>query len=166
MTTQMLHLGPVPAEKPCAQLGRTRAFDRFKLLKARVHRAALIARLGPPPPGASLRAESSEHDFGRCYGLVARYDGDDPTASAWAAALDCGLARWLDAGFLAPVPYDGEVQVREQVYRDHFDAAQRVIVTLERLRIDGFELAGNPPQSCTCAAYIRARPNTSTSCIC
>lgn len=138
MTTATLHLGPVPAEEPCAQLGRTRAFDRFALLEANVHRAALIARFGPPPPGASLRAEGQPHDFGRYYDLVARYDDADPAARHWAAAMDGGLARWLDAGFLAPVLYDDASQVREEVYGDHFEAARRVLVTLERLRIDGY----------------------------
>ena len=138
MTTATLHLGPVPAEEPCAQLGRTKVFDRYALLEANVHRAALIARFGPPPLGASLRAEGQRHDFGRYYDLVARYDAADPAARAWAAAIDRGLSRWLDAGFLAPVLYDGAAQVREEVYRDHFDAARRVIVTLERLRIDGY----------------------------
>lgn len=70
--------------------------------------------------------------------MVARYDDADPAALAWAAAVDEGLARWIDAGFLAPVLYDAASQVREAVYTDHFDAARRVIVTLERLRIDGY----------------------------
>lgn len=138
MTTQILHLGPVPADEPCAQLGRTRAFDRFALLETNVHRAALIARFGPPPPGASLRCEGQNHDLGRYYELIARYDRADSAARAWAAAIDRGLTRWLDAGFLAPILYDDAGQVRELLYSDHFDAARRVIVTLERLRIDGY----------------------------
>lgn len=36
MTTVTLHLGPVPAEEACAQLGRTRPFDRYALLEANV----------------------------------------------------------------------------------------------------------------------------------
>lgn len=138
MTTVTLHLAPVPTEEPCAQLGRTRAFDRYALLEANVHRAALIARFGPPPAGASRRAEGQNHDFGPHYELIARYDDADPAARAWAAAVGHGLSRWLDAGFLAPVLYDDASQAREETYCDHFDAARRVIVTLERLRIDGY----------------------------
>lgn len=137
MTNVTLSLGPVPSEETRAALGRTPAYERYALLEANVHRAALIACFGPPPSGGSLRVEGRNAGHGRRYDLVARYDDDNPAALAWAHAIGRGIQRWSDAGFLPPVRYDEAGQVRELVYCDHFDAARRVIVALDRLRIDG-----------------------------
>lgn len=155
MTMIAVHLGPVPVAEARAQFGRTPAYDRFALLEANVHRAAVIASSGPPPPGASLRGEGRTTDRARHYDLVGRYDDDDPAARAWARRIDRRLSRWADAGFLAPVRYDDAHRPREIVYRDHFDAARRVIVTLARRAIDG---RGTEQEMTALARLRRAYP--------
>ena len=121
-----------------------------------VHRAALIARYGCPPDGVRLTSEGQPHDFGRYYELVVTWDEDDETACAYVEGISHGLARWIDAGFLAPVLYDAKSQVREVTYTDHFDAARRVLVTLERQRVEGFGSAG---EALAIAALRQAYPS-------
>lgn len=156
MARQKEYLGAVPAEESCAALGVTANFDRYALLEVMVHRAALIARYGCPPDGVRLTSEGQSHDFGRYYELIVTWDEDVEVASAYAEAVSQGLARWMDAGFLAPVIYDAKSQAREVVYSDHFDAARRVMVTLERQRVEGFGSAG---EAMAIAALRQAYPS-------
>lgn len=144
--TEIAYIGSAPAEETCAQLGRTRSFDRHNGLEVMTYRAAIIAVYGVPPAGVSLTGVGNDHDFGRYMDLQAHFDPDDEDACRYVEQIENGLARWIDAGFLAPVLYDG-AQAREIVYSDHFDAARRVMVTLERQRISGW---GSPAE----AAYI------------
>lgn len=141
MTRETLTIGPAPAEEPCAQLGITDLFEQANLLEIRCYRAALTACHGAPPAGAAFHVERNVHDFGNYRELAVRYDPDDETAVAWAFAVEEGLARWLDADFLAPVAYDDRGQVDEFACSDHFDAARRAMLLMERLRIDGYGTA-------------------------
>lgn len=138
MTRETLTIGPAPAEEPCAQLGITDLFEQANLLEISCYRAALIACHGAPPAGAAFHVERNIHDFGTYRELAVRYDPDDDAAVAWAFTVEDGLARWLDADFLAPVIYDGRGQVEEFAASDHFDAARRAMLLMDRLRIDGY----------------------------
>lgn len=147
-----LSLGPVPAEEACAQLGVTLAYHNTARLEALCHRAALIARYGRPPAGFAMRAMSCQHDFGSYIDLVAVLDASDEAHGEYLLRVEQGLSRWIDVGFLAPVLYDDRSQTIEANYTDHFHAAQRVIVTLERQRIDGY---GSPLEA-SAIAHLRA----------
>lgn len=98
-------LGPSPAEEDTAQLGRTPGFAMLNLLEVDCYQAALIARFGPPPAGARFTRQGNDHDFGRYHELALRFDPADDAEAAYATLVDEGLARWIDAGFTAPVEY-------------------------------------------------------------
>ncbi|MDJ0277683.1 hypothetical protein QLH51_12835 [Sphingomonas sp. 2R-10] len=142
MTRETLNIGPAPAEEPCAQLGITDLFEQANLLEILCYRAALTACHGKPPEGAAFHIERNVHDFGTYRELAVGYDADYEAAAAWAYRLEDGLARWLDADFLAPVIYDRRSQVEEFACTDHFDAARRAMLLMERLRIDGYGTVG------------------------
>jgi|GEM_PF-527802 len=144
MTRETLNIGPAPAEEPCAQLGITDLFDQANLLEILCYRATLIACHGAPPAGAAFRVERNAHDFGTYRELAAHFDPEDENAVAWAYAVEEGLARWRDADFPTPVIYDNRSQVTEFACSDHFDAARRAMLLMERLRIDGY---GTPEQA-------------------
>ncbi|BAI99019.1 hypothetical protein Sj15T_10160 [Sphingobium sp. TA15] len=148
----ILSIGSAPAEEACAQLGVTRNYDRAAFLEACCYRAAIIATHGRPPDGVSLRPARCAHDFGSYVEIQAHYDPADPTACTYAEQIENGLARWLDAGFLAPVRYRDDSQIEEYIYQDHFEAARRVMLTLERQRIDGFGTAAEA----AAIAHLRA----------
>lgn len=152
MTLYSLSLGATPSDEPCAQLGRTPSFDRYASLETMVYRAALIAAYGPPPEGSALKVRWQNHDFGRYPDLVLEYDPNAGAHALYAAAIDRGLRTWSSAGFHAPVLYDDASAVREVVFQSHFEAARRVIIMLERLRIDGF---GSPYEALG-LAHLRA----------
>lgn len=113
-------------------------FEQANLLEIRCYRAALIACHGAPPTGAAFHVERNVHDFGTYRELAVRYDPEAEMAVTWAYAVEEGLARWLDADFPAPVIYDDRGQVDEFACTDHFDAARRAMLLMERLRIDGY----------------------------
>lgn len=133
----IIHIGSAPAEEACAQLGRTNNFTRWNSLEVNTYRAAIIACWGKPPTGVSLRGEVCRHDFGSYIELQARFDPTDEASRRYVETIETGLARWLDAGFLAPVRYNDRSQVCDQIYSSHFEAARRVIVALERRRTEG-----------------------------
>ncbi|WP_454887943.1 hypothetical protein [Sphingomonas oryzagri] len=147
-----MSLGPVPSEEACAQLGVTFRYHETARLEALCHRAALIARYGPPPAGFAMRALSNQHDFGTYIDLVAVFDQSDEVHRDYLLRVEQGLSTWIDAGFLPPILYDDRSQSVEATYTDHFHAALRVIVTLERQRIDGH---GSPVEA-SAIAHLRA----------
>lgn len=138
------YVGSSPAEEDCAQVGRTPDYEKHNRLEVEIYRAAIIARFGIPPEGVVLEAKSCPHDFGSSYELQARYDVENEAAVAYAEAVEQGLARWLDTGFLAPFEYGPNAAVRTTNYRTRNEAVQRVIVTLERQRLSGY---GTPAEA-------------------
>lgn len=86
----------------------------------------------------SVRIERCPHDFGTYTDLQLFYDPGDMVAAQYAERVGQGLTRWIDAGFHAPCLYNDHARVVELIYQDHFEAARRMIVMLERQRIEGF----------------------------
>lgn len=107
-----LDLGAGPAEEDCAQLGQTPDFDTLNRLEIEAYKCALIARYGQPPTGCRLAGLSNRHDFGRYVTLVLHIENElDEAVAAYAEAVEEGLGRWIEAGFTAPVTYEGECPV-------------------------------------------------------
>jgi hypothetical protein len=108
--SDIIDLGGAPANEDCAQLGHTPDFERVNRLEVATYRAAIIARLGPPPEGCALVTLTNRHDFGVYYTLGLKIDASavrrDPEVAAFAEAADVGLGSWIEAGFTAPVRYD------------------------------------------------------------
>lgn len=108
MGHDITEIGGAPANEECAQLGITPDFDRLNELGVSTLEAALIAKLGSPPSGASFVRINNRHDFGTYVTLGIRVDderADDPAVRAYASLAEEGLATWLEAGFTAPVDY-------------------------------------------------------------
>lgn len=108
--SDIIDLGGAPANEDCAQLGHTPDFERLNRLEVATYRAAIIARLGPPPEGCALVTLTNRHDFGVYYTLGLEIDAGaarrDPKVAAFAEAAGEGLGSWIEAGFAAPVRYD------------------------------------------------------------
>lgn len=102
---EILTIGPCPAEEEPAQLGQTPDFARLNRLEVDCYQAALVAWFGPPPVGAVFTRVASDHDFGRYVELAIRYDRENDAAADYAFRVEEGVARWLHAGFTAPVDY-------------------------------------------------------------
>lgn len=161
-----IDLGAGPPEEDCAQLGRSPDFDTLNILEIEAWRCALIARHGPPPEGCRFKVIPNPNDFG-CYrtlGLRVMSE-DDATVADYAEAVEEGLATWIEAGFRAPVRYDGAAPVVE-----HADPAETVIAALMTTRpaadgtfpIPGFAVlhtnlvAAFPVEAATARARIAA----------
>lgn len=161
-----IDLGAGPPEEDCAQLGRSPDFDTLNILEIEAWRCALIARHGPPPEGCRFKVIPNPHDFG-CYrtlGLRVMSE-DDATVADYAETVEEGLATWIEAGFRAPVRYDGAAPVVE-----HADPAETVIAALMTTRpaadgtfpIPGFAVlhtnlvAAFPVEAATARARIAA----------
>lgn len=144
--TQMdiAYIGAAPAEEECAQVGCTPDYARYNRLEADIYKAAIIARWGSPPHSVQLLVEPCRHDFGTYYEVQAFYDRDDEAAADYVAAIEDGLARWIDVGFLQPVVYGPDSAVRSTNYGTRNEAVQRTIVSLERQRIAGY---GTPAEA-------------------
>jgi hypothetical protein len=107
--SQIIDLGGAPANEDCAQLGHTPDFDRLNRLEVATYRAAIIARFGSPPAGCDLVAITNRHDFGVYRTLGLRTDAmpaQRETIATYIAAVENGLASWIEAGFAPPVRYD------------------------------------------------------------
>src|SRR3546814_1004338 len=102
--------GCTPANEDCAQIGHPPDFERLNRLEVATHRAAVIARCGPPPDGCALISITNRHDFGIYRTLGLRIDAGafrrDPSVAAYAEAVQDGLGSWVEAGFAPPVRYD------------------------------------------------------------
>lgn len=138
MMYNVVHIGTVPSDEPCAQTGRTPGWLTLQQLEASVYRTALIGRLGKEPEGACLRLVTHGHDFGSYTELVLRYDSSKELAASYAEMAEHGLRRWGDAGFVAPVEYglNGEVIGGSQKSLD--ECVVGTIVRLRRLVLAGF----------------------------
>lgn len=156
-STEIAYIGSAPAEEDCAQVGRTPQFERYNGLEVAIYRAAIVARWGSPPSGGKLESAICRHDFGNYAELQARYNPEDETACAYVEAIENGLAKWIDVGFLAPVHYDAASCVIETNYSCRNEAVCRVIVSLERQRIDSF---GSPAEAIFLANLRQAYPQS------
>ena len=127
-----LDLGAGPAEEDCAQLGQTPDFDTLNRLEIEAYKCALIARYGAPPPGCRLAGLSNRHDFGRYVTLVLHIENElDEAVAAYAADVEEGLGTWIEAGFTAPVRYDGECPTVER-----YDPSDLIVGALLTTRPD------------------------------
>lgn len=106
---EIIDLGGAPANEDCAQLGHTPDFERLNRLEVATYRAALIARFGVPPDGCALVSITNRHDFGIYRTLGLKIDGlvlRSESVAAYVAAVENGLASWIEAGFAPPVRYE------------------------------------------------------------
>jgi hypothetical protein len=100
--TDKYHLGPAPAEEACAQVGSDGYEERAKA-ECRAYIAAIQMVCGDPPPGAMLRVEWADHDYGRYAEVVVAFDGNDREAAEYAARCDAQApTTWEAAGMTAP----------------------------------------------------------------
>lgn len=105
---QILELGAGPANEPCAQLGCMPDFAAANTLELLTYRAAIVAVNGEPPLPLGFAIVANAHDFGtyRTLWLVSAELPLPAEAQAWFDALEEPVS-WIDAGFPAPVTYDG-----------------------------------------------------------
>lgn len=128
--THVIDLGAAPAHENCAQLGRSPDFDMLNRLEIETYKHALVARHGPPPAGCRFTLRVNHHDFGTYRELGLRLDDDaDEAAQDYAERVEEGLATWSEAGFRAPVSYDGPLPVVV-----HASAGDAVIAALMTTR--------------------------------
>lgn len=115
-----IDLGGAPASEDCAQLGHTREFDRLNRLEVECYRAALQAKFGPPPEGCQFTTCNNRHDFGTYQTLAIKvwdHTADRDDVVAYVLMTEDGLARWIEAGFRAPVEYEGSDPILGSVRR-------------------------------------------------
>lgn len=128
--SDIIDLGGAPAEEDCAQLGHTPDFDAVNAYEVFAYKLAIIARYGQPPAGCRLKPLANRHDFGVYRTLSLRIDDEeDEAVQAYAAAVEEGLARWLDGGLAPPISYEGSVAT---IHRS--DVTEVVIGALQTTR--------------------------------
>lgn len=138
MMDGIIHIGTVPGDEACAQTGITADWSTLQQLECSVYRAALIGRFGEEPAGACLGIVRHNHDFGSYHELVLKYDRHCEAAARYAEAVENGLRRWFDAGFIAPVEYDDNGAVRPGSQRTLGECVMGTLVRLKRLIADGY----------------------------
>ncbi|RIA46194.1 hypothetical protein DFR49_0727 [Hephaestia caeni] len=107
MTSQSISIAPVPLNERCAQNGATFDFDRIGAVECAIHRAALDAKFGYPPPGIKMEAVKTISTLGTFYNLMVHFDDAAPVATAYARRIELEpLSYWQDAGFTPPFVYD------------------------------------------------------------
>ena len=80
-----LHIGPVPADEDCLQVGY--ASEANMRAECRKYAAKLILAF-PPPPGTSLRVKACPHDFGTYYEVIVEFDDNDEGAAQYALMVE------------------------------------------------------------------------------
>lgn len=97
-----LHIGPVPAEEKCEQVGPSCDYAKMKR-ECNAFIAAIRTVCGPEPDGANLKLLRQEHDFGSYYEVVCWYDKDNEEARGYAFRVEAEAPNtWADAGMTAP----------------------------------------------------------------
>jgi hypothetical protein len=86
MSIETIHIGPVPCEEECAQVGRSDYEERS-------HRECLVfqrmlQRLYPPPDEAYLKVKSFSHDYGGYREVCVCYDDKNEAACEYAFRLE------------------------------------------------------------------------------
>jgi hypothetical protein len=110
-------IGAAPANEDCAQLGQLDDFERLNRLEVDAYRAAIQARFGMPPEGCALVRVRNPHDFGVYLTLglkVWSCAADRPEVAAYLEAVENGLGSWVEAGFTAPVRYEGDAPTADR----------------------------------------------------
>lgn len=131
MTINRLRLAPVPLKERCAQPGRTSDIYAIASVECAVHRAALIARFGPPPERVSIEIGEPLNRSVRAYDLTVEYDDTDPVGTEYARRLaDEPLSHWHEAGFVAPFGYGESGAVASRVYPSLTSSLRAAIATL------------------------------------
>ena len=90
-----LHVGSVPVEEPCAQVG-TDGYEYRAWHECRALIEQLRRMLGPEPPGSRLYIKSNPHDFGSYYSANFAYAGEDQASRAYAERLERELPTEWD----------------------------------------------------------------------
>lgn len=147
MTMITIGLGTTPCDEACAQTGVTANCVYLQHLECETYRAALIAVHGPPPAGVTLAIRAHRHDFGSYTELEERFDDEDAAARDFAASIEDGLGRWIDAGFTAPVVYDDGGRERPDTRRMAIDCVAGGFATERETRTIAHLTAAYP----TCA---------------
>ena len=80
---ELVYLGPVPADEPCAQVG-TGGYDERAAEECGRYVLLLRSVLGPEPPGARLRVHWSNHDHGAYAEVVCEFDPESSEQAAYA----------------------------------------------------------------------------------
>ncbi len=100
--TEMISLGPAPAEEPCAAVGELDYEERAGR-ECAAYIDAIRRVCGPEPDGARLHVAWRDHDFGRYLEVVCTFDGHNRTAAEYAARCDeCAPSTWAAAGVTPP----------------------------------------------------------------
>lgn len=102
MSEAVYFLGPAPAGETCAQVGDPDYAEKAAL-ECRQYIAAIRMVCGNEPPGARLKVQWSDHDFGRYAEVVVAFNPDDPLAAEYAARCDeQAPTEWAAAGMEGP----------------------------------------------------------------
>lgn len=114
--TDKYHLGPAPADEACAQVGDDE-YERQAKAECATYMAAIQIVCGEPPPGAKLKVEWADHEYGRYAEVVVLFDGNNKEAAGYAARCDAQApTTWAAAGLEPPegsrVRHDGEGRKR------------------------------------------------------
>lgn len=108
--TNVIWLGPAPAEEESAQIGEN-AYPERAIAECRQFVDAIKRKMGDPPSGAVLRIMSAPHELGAYYEVVVEFDTDNDEATRWAYRTDANApTRWCDVGMSAPTIKDGPVR--------------------------------------------------------
>ena len=89
---EYLSIGSAPTNERCAQIGHEDfAFKAWA--ECRVYKDQLRRVYGEPANGY-FAIKSFEHEFGRYYEVIARFDVNDEEAVNWAYSAEAGLSTW------------------------------------------------------------------------
>lgn len=98
--TDLLHIGPVPAEEDCAQLGQDPDFAKKNIAECERFIAQIRRHYGDEPEGAKVKMKSNLHDFGTYREVVVQYEVGNAAAENYAFDIESDklgkLARWDD----------------------------------------------------------------------
>lgn len=97
MPSQIMNIGPVPAEENAAQVGAP-CYEEHSQRECRVFKR-MLERLYPIASGcpATLLIKSFPHDFGSYREVCVRYEDTDRSATLYAYALESGMPMHWDA---------------------------------------------------------------------
>ncbi len=104
MSTELIYLGPGPADEDLAQTTQVN-FARRNTLECLAYMLAIRRVCGEPPEGADLRIQDNRHGlFDVVYQeVVVDYDPRIPEATDYALKLEAEApATWAEAGMQPP----------------------------------------------------------------
>lgn len=134
---EIIDLSGTPCEEEYAQIGRTSNGTECSRHEALAYRAALIAVLGPPPAGYSLRVHANPHDFGTYYTVQLVCPDQSTTEGAeYEDIAETGLRYWHQALMPATYAYQGR-NFTPICPRSPSDEAIRRAIIATRTKADG-----------------------------